>query len=144
MALRRGPQLDDVHRLARVHVHVEADAIRHHHAVRRDVAQALRRHRFVELGGPVHDLAPVRERARLLDRGRLRVAVSRAERLPFERQQPMPLQIAKRPVVGQHVEPVGGALERAARPVTTVRALPDVGAKQRDPIVGRQTDGRSP
>jgi hypothetical protein len=31
-ALRRGSQLDDVHRLARVHVHVEAHAVGHHHA----------------------------------------------------------------------------------------------------------------
>src|SRR5690348_4441694 len=29
MALRRSPQLDDVHRLARVHLHDEANAIRH-------------------------------------------------------------------------------------------------------------------
>ena len=35
MPLRRRAQLDDVHRLARVHVHVEAHAVGHRHRVRR-------------------------------------------------------------------------------------------------------------
>ena len=42
MALRRGAQLDDVHGLARVHLHVEPDAIGHRDGVGRDVAQAGR------------------------------------------------------------------------------------------------------
>ena len=35
VALRRGAQFDDVHGLARVHVHVEADPIRHRHRIGR-------------------------------------------------------------------------------------------------------------
>ena len=77
VALRRRAQLDDVHRFARVHVHVEADAIRHHHGVRRDVAQPVRHQLFVQIGRLIHDRAPVGERAGLLDRGRLDVAVAR-------------------------------------------------------------------
>ena len=48
MSLRRGPQLDHVHRFARVHLHVEADAIGHDDAVRRDVGHPRGRQRFVQ------------------------------------------------------------------------------------------------
>ena len=50
MSLRRAAQLDDVHRLARVHVHVEAHAVGHGHGVRRDVAQARVGERLVQVG----------------------------------------------------------------------------------------------
>ena len=43
----------------------------------------------------------------------------------------MALQVAKRAVVGEHVEPIAGALEGASRPVAAVRAIADVGAKDR-------------
>ena len=46
------------------------------------------------------------ERAGFLDGRRLDVAMVRAERLPFERQQPVALEIAEGAVVGEHVEPV--------------------------------------
>ena len=78
MALRRGAQLDDVHRLARVHVHVEPDAVGHRDGVRGGVAQAARRRScIVQLRRRVHHRAPVVERAGLFDRRRLGVAVAR-------------------------------------------------------------------
>ena len=62
--------------------------------------------------------------------------MTRAERLPLEREHPVPLQIAERAVIGQHVEPVAGALERPSGLVTAVGALTDVGLEQRRAIVG--------
>ena len=47
--LRRGAQLDHVHRLARVHLHVEADAVGHRHRVGRGGLEAGGAERFVEL-----------------------------------------------------------------------------------------------
>ena len=89
------------------------------------------------VGRAVHHRAPVVERAGLLDRRRLDVAVLGAERLPLERQQPMALQIAEGAVVGEDVESIVRALERAARLVPPVGALADVGAEQRGAFVGR-------
>ena len=61
-----------------------------------------------------------------------------AERLPFEREQPVALEIAERAVVGEHVETIAGPLERAAGLVAAVRARADVGAEDRGAIVWRQ------
>ena len=60
----------------------------------------------MQLRRPVHDLAPVRQRAGLLDRGRLGVSMPRAQRLPVEREQAVPLQIPEGAVIREHVEPV--------------------------------------
>ena len=48
----------------------------------------------------------------------------------------MALQIAEGAVVGEDVEAVAGALERAPRFVPAVGAVADVGAEQRGAIVG--------
>ena len=61
----------------------------------------------------------------------------RRERLPLERQQAVPLQVAERAVVGEHVEAVRGPLERAAGAVAAVGAVADVGAQHGGPLVGR-------
>ena len=52
------------------------------------------------------------------------VAVTRRERLPLDREHAVTLQVAERAVVGEHVEAVVDALERAARAVTPVVARP--------------------
>ncbi len=49
----------------------------------------------------------------------------------------MALQVAERAVVGEHVEAVTRALERAARLVAPVGAVADVGAEERRAVVGR-------
>ena len=105
MSLRRRAQLDDVHRLARVHLHLETDAIRHHDRVRRGVAEA-RGHADRAAPPSVHHLAPVVVRRRPHDRLRLGIAMERRQRLPLEREQAMTLQIAKRAVVGEDVETI--------------------------------------
>ena len=61
----------------------------------------------------------------------------RRQRLPLEREQAVPLEIAERAVVGEDVEAVGRALERAAGAMAPVRALADVGAQDRGAIVDR-------
>jgi len=106
-------KLDDVHRLPSVHVHVEPDAISHDDGVCRGIFQTSCRQRLVQRSGAFHHFTPVYERAGLLDCRRLNISVGRRERLPFERQQSMPLQIPEGAVIGQNVEPVARALERA-------------------------------
>ena len=54
----------------------------------------------------------------------------------------MPLQVAERPVVREHVEAVAGPLERAPRPVAAVGALADAGAQHRGPLGGAQATDR--
>ena len=49
----------------------------------------------------------------------------------------MALEIAERAVVGEDVEAVARALERAPRLVPAVRARADVGAQERGAVVGR-------
>src|SRR2546427_15520 len=62
-------------------------------------------------------------------------------RLPLGRQQAVPLQVAERAVVGEHVEAIAGALECAARLVTTIRAATDIRAEDCGAIVGREAPG---
>ena len=64
-----------------------------------------------------------------------------AERLPFEREQPVTLKVAERAVVGEHVETIARPLESAAGLVPAVDAGSRVGADQRRPIVGGQAPG---
>ena len=59
----------------------------------------------------------------------------RTERLPLERQQSMPLQVAERAVVGQHVEAIARPFECAAGLVTPVLPTAGVVAQQVRPIV---------
>ena len=53
----------------------------------------------------------------------------------------MALQIAEGAVVGEHVEAIVRALERAARLVPAVRAVADVGAQHRGALVGGHPPG---
>ena len=85
VSLRRGPQLDDVHRFARVHLHEKANAVGHHHAVERDVAEALAREPLVKRGRSIHDVAPVGRGTGVDDGRRFDKAVAGAERLPVNR-----------------------------------------------------------
>src|SRR5262249_18627874 len=104
--------------------------------VRRDIAQPLGQQLLVERRRALHDHAPVGERAGFFERGWLGPAVTRAERLPLERQQTMALQVAERAVVGEDVEAIARALRRATGLVAAVGARAGVGAKQRETIVG--------
>ena len=141
MALGRCPQLDQVHRFPRVHVHVEPHAVGHHHGVRGGLVQPVRAHLLVQIRGLVHHDAPLGERTGVLDRFGFRVAVTGAERLPVQRQQAVSLQIAEGAVVGEHVEAIAGAFERASRLVAAIGAVADVGAQQGRAIVRRQACG---
>ena len=78
--------------------------------------------------------------AGLDERRRLAVSVARGQRLPFEREQPVTLQIAECAVVGEHVETIGGAFERAARPVATVSRSPTY-ARSRPAMVSGHPPG---
>lgn len=86
MALRSRAELDDVHRLARVHVHVEANAVRHDDRIRRDLSAPPRDQGVVQLRRGVHHGPPLRQRADLFDGRWLNVPVISAERLPVEGQ----------------------------------------------------------
>ena len=134
MACRGRAQLDGVHRLAGVHLHVEPHAVGHRDAVRRDGAKACARERVPHLGGLVHDALPVVAAAGLVHGLGHDVAVVRRERLPLEGQHAMALQVAERAVVAEHVETVRRALERAARLVPPVRAMADVRRQHRLPL----------
>ena len=129
MALRRGPELEDVHRLAGVHLHVEADPVGHAHGVGRHRGEALGGQGVVKRRRGLHDAPPVGAAAPLLHRLRHRIPVAGTERLPLERQEPVPLEVPKRAVVREDVEPIARPLERAARLVAPVAPLPDVGGE---------------
>ena len=64
--------------------------------------------------------------------------MTRRQALPLEREQAVTLEIAKGTIVGQHVEAVRGALERAAGTMPPVGPLADVGAQDRGPLVDAQ------
>ncbi len=89
----------------------------------------------MQVGRGLHHAQPVVLGASFADRVGFGEAVTRAERLPLEREQAMALQIAEGAVVGQDVEPVRRALECAARAMTAIGAVPDVGAEQRRSLV---------
>ena len=67
VALGGRPELQHVHRLAGVHLHVEADAVRHAHGVGRHRGELRRRDRVVERGRRLHDPPPVGAAPGLLD-----------------------------------------------------------------------------
>ena len=101
-----------------------------------------------------HHARPLREHARVAELLRRHVAVPGRERLPLEREQPVPLQVAEGAVVAEHVEAIGGALEGAPRLVAPVLPPADVGlqhpapllraelARHRQELVVRQAGGR--
>ena len=78
MPLRRRPQLDEVHRLARVHIDVEANAVGHGDRVGATSRQPAPAIAVVQLRRSVHDARPVVERARLADRVGLGEAMPRS------------------------------------------------------------------
>ena len=141
VALGRRPQLDEVHGLAGVEIHVEADAIRHRQGVRRDIAESLGVE-AVQVGGCVHDPPPVVVRPRELDRLRLDVPVSRCERSPLERQQAMSLEVAERAVVRKDIETIGRSLERPSGLVPAVLPCADVGSQDFGPLDPASSGGR--
>ena len=81
---------------------------------------------------------PVRTQAGVVDRGGRLVAVRGGQTLPFDRERTVPLEVAERPVVAAHVEPVVGALPRAARLVPAVRAVAQRRRQDVGSLFGRQ------
>src|SRR5947208_2697592 len=113
MPLWRRAQLDEVHGLARVHLHDEPDPVRHGHRVLRDALEAGVLDRTRQRRRSFHDVPPVGRGSCLRHVGRDVVAVVGREALPLDRQHAMSLQIAERAVVALDVEPVAGAFEGA-------------------------------
>ena len=70
------------------------------------------------------------------------MAVARRQVLPVDGQHPVTLQVAERPVVGQHVERVRRVLERPARPVAAVLPFADVRLQHADPLRGVHLDSQ--
>ena len=124
MARRRGAQLEQVHRLARVHLHHEADAgTRATPRTTPARGTGRRARRRATPSAPSRRRTVARGRLRRSPRGRRSRARVR-QRLPLDREHAVTLQVAERAVVGEDVEAVVDALERAARAVTTVVAAP--------------------
>ena len=134
----RGAQLDQVHRLARVHVHVETHAIGHRDRVRTDAGEIGLLYLIVQLGAALHHTFPIVRSTDLGHRIGHQVAVKRRQRLPFEREHAVSLQITERPVVTEDIETVGCPFERAARFVAAVGALADVGLQHTGPLFRRK------
>ena len=139
--LGRRAQLDDVHRLAGVQLHIETHPVRHRDRVRGDLGQPGGHDRVVELGRPPEDLRPVGLGARRRDRLGHHGAVVRREPLPLEGEQAVALQVAERAVVTQDVEAVRRPLERAPGPVASVEPLAHVGVEHRPPLLVRHLPG---
>jgi hypothetical protein len=135
VALRARAELDQVHRLARAHLHDEADAVRHRDRVLRDVLAGRREQRLPRCRRVLHHRVPLAGEVGVLDDRRGLVPVHRGQALPLEREGAVALEVAEGAVVAEDVEAVAGALERAARLVAPVAALADVGAQQCGAIV---------
>ena len=129
VARRHRAQLDEVHRLARVHLHREPDPVRERHRVRRLLGEPVDE-RVVERRRAAHGVVELGAEPGFVDRFGDVVTVQRAQRLPLDREHPVALQVAERAVVGDDVEAVVDAFERAPGAVTTVVALPHVRAEQ--------------
>ena len=100
-------------------------------------SQAPREQCGVEIGGSVHDRAPVGQGAGFLDGRRLRVSVLGAERLPFQGEQSMTLEVAEGAVIREHVEAIARPLEGTPRLVPPVGPIANVRAKQTGAVVAR-------
>ena len=141
MALRPGTQLEQVDRLAGVELHDVPQAIGHRDGVRRLLRELLGQ-RLVQPRRAVHGLVERRRLPGVVDELGAHVPVVRRQALPLDRQQPVPLQVAERAVVRQHVEAVVDPLEGPARLVPAVLPLADVRPHQRQPL-GRPEPGDS-
>ena len=124
VALRRRPQFDDMHCLACVHPHVEADPERHGNGVlRHERRRVVPREAIGQTGGIGHHAFPVAPRPGAVYRLRPRATVPCRQRLPVEGEQAMALEVAERAVVRQDVERVLGVLERPSGTVTPIGPL---------------------
>jgi hypothetical protein len=95
VAGRLSSKLDQMTGLAGVHLHDETDVEAEWHHVLRNVGPQAGAGVFVELTGPFHDPAKIESEANVFNvRGAL-IPEAGTETLPFDRQQPMPLQITE-------------------------------------------------
>src|SRR5439155_16796211 len=92
MALRARAQLDEVHRLARVHLDGEADAVGHADGVGRGGGD-LGAQTVVQDVGAVHYQVPLVGPAHVFDGVRTLVAVQGRERLPLQRADAVTLEV---------------------------------------------------
>ena len=129
-----GPQLRQVHRLARRHLHHEPDPVGHRHRVLRDIGQTRGRDRLGGLARAVHHAAPVGLEPGFHDRVRHVVAERRGQALPLEGERAVALEVAVGAVVADDVEPVLRALPGAAGLVPAVPALADARREDRGAI----------
>ena len=146
MPLRCRPQFDQVHRLTGVELQHEPHLVRERHRIRRlrrETADAS-----ASCSAADRSMAASNDGrlSREVDRLGTRVTVTGRQRLPFDRQHPMALEIAKRAVVGEHVEPVlqivrapgracaGGCVRSPTYARTTAMRSSDVIARTRASI----------
>src|SRR5215217_6712937 len=114
-----------MHGLAGVHVEDVADAVAERERVRRQLRAKKKKEKCMLC-------------ARALEAGTVKVADARlvelvghsrsqlrAERLPLDREQTVPLKVPERPVVGDDLEAVGQRLEAAPGTVAAIVALAD-------------------
>ena len=111
-----------MHGLAGVHLHRVANPERERHGVLRLIGNS-RAGRRRDRPSDQRLLEAIGEAGLSDDVGHV-VAEVRGQRLPFDREETVPLQVAERAVVGDEFEAVVGALEGAARAVTAVLRSP--------------------
>ncbi len=142
--LRSRAQLEQVHRLTRVHLHREADAVGHRERVRR-LLWELRRQRPIELGGPLHRGIELLRASGGVDRVGPVESVTRRQRLPLDGEHAVTLEVSERAVVSENVEPVVDPLERATGLVPAVAPVADIRAHNvmRSSVVSRRTRASS-
>src|SRR4051812_27759334 len=138
MALAAGAELDQVQRLARVELEHVPDAISEAERIRRLVGEAFAAQPLVLGAGRLERAGVLWAKARLLDLVRDVGAEVRRQPLPLAREQTVPLEVAKRSVVGDDLEAVREGLEAASRPVAPVLALGDEAADEPGAFRGRQ------
>src|SRR3954470_20160482 len=143
MALTTGAEFDQVQRLARVELEDVPDAIGEAERVGRLIGKVFAAQPLVLGAGRLEGARVLRAQARLLDLVRNVGAEVRRQPLPLAREQTVPLQVAKRAVVGDDLEAVRERLEAAPRPVAPVLALGDEVADEAGALLrGQAGDAR--
>ena len=124
MAALDRAQLQQMHRLAGVHLHVVPDAIREGHGVLGHIGSAGGVDCIHKSCGLAEGGVPLALHSGVSDLVGGDVAVGNPQPLPVDCHQTMALQVSENAEVGEQVEAVIGSLESASRPVAAIRALP--------------------
>src|SRR5688500_7322253 len=142
MALAARAQLDQVHRLARVHVEHVAEAVAQRERVVRELRAAGAGAARVLLARALETGAVQVAHARLVELVGHARAQLRAERLPLNREEPVALQVAEGAVVRHHLEAVPERLEAAAGAMPAVAPVADQLGEHCRPLVRREVAER--